>query len=228
MASSRNPSRIKSSRSPRNFTSRPSSSPTTLRRHYSGALYYDEENTIVTTSENLDLSAYGLDAANFTDGTLDENGILTPDTYPGTVTYSYTLANGETMTVYVSFIVIINEKNFPDETFRNYVDEMFDTTDDDILDPDEIAEAMFIDVSEMGITDLTGVEYFTALTSLHCYTNQLASLNVSGSDAPAVPAGRSAPVPHQVWKYRACSVVRTRYFHRHSDSGTGHSPEIRC
>lgn len=35
--------------------------------------------------------------------------------------------------------VEINEENFPDEIFRTYVDEYFDTTDDGILTADEIA-----------------------------------------------------------------------------------------
>ena len=79
--------------------------------------------------------------------------------------------------------VEISEENFPDETFRTYVDENFDTTDDNILTADEIAAVTRIKVCEMGITDLAGVEYFTALEHLFCYDNQLASLDVSNNTA---------------------------------------------
>jgi len=60
-----------------------------LPANYSGVLNYDEENTVIVTGEALDLSAYGLNAASFSGGTLDENGILTLGTIPGTVTYTY-------------------------------------------------------------------------------------------------------------------------------------------
>ncbi|MBQ2264946.1 MAG: hypothetical protein II341_06005, partial [Oscillospiraceae bacterium] len=79
--------------------------------------------------------------------------------------------------------VEISEENFPDETFRTYVDENFDTTDDNILTADEIAAVTRIDVCEMRITNLTGVEYFTALESLNCSGNQLTSLDVSDCTA---------------------------------------------
>ena len=79
--------------------------------------------------------------------------------------------------------VAINETNFPDEAFRNYVDENFDTTNDDTLDAAEIAMVTSIAVYDMGISDLKGVEYFTALTDLYCGSNQLTSLDVSKNTA---------------------------------------------
>ena len=41
----------------------------------------------------------------------------------------------------------------------------------------------YLDVSSQGIADLTGIEDFTALTDLHCYSNQLTSLDVSANTA---------------------------------------------
>jgi Leucine-rich repeat (LRR) protein len=37
-----------------------------------------------------------------------------------------------------------------------------------------------LNISGKSITDLTGIQDFTALTSLDCYYNQLTSLNVTG------------------------------------------------
>ena len=79
--------------------------------------------------------------------------------------------------------VAINEENFPDPTFRTYVDDNFDTTDDDALDAAEIAMVTSIAVYGMGISDLKGVEYFTALTTLDCGFNQLTSLDITNNTA---------------------------------------------
>lgn len=82
--------------------------------------------------------------------------------------------------------VAVDEVNFPDEIFRTYVDENFDTTDDNVLDAAEIAAVTEIDLYYAGITtiaDLTGVEYFTALTYLDCSSNQLQSLDLSKNAA---------------------------------------------
>ena len=76
----------------------------------------------------------------------------------------------------------INETNFPDEKFRDYV-QQFDTDHSDSLSPEEIADVKEINVSDRNISNLTGIEHFTALTSLRCYNNQLTSLNVSDCTA---------------------------------------------
>ena len=75
----------------------------------------------------------------------------------------------------------INEKNFPDQIFRNYVSETFDKNGDEWLSLEEIEEIDAIDVSFKGISDLTGVEYFTALEILECRDTYLESLDVSSN-----------------------------------------------
>lgn len=64
--------------------------------------------------------------------------------------------------------IAIDATNFPDETFRTYVQENFDTTADGILTEGELEQVTSINVSSKGISDLTGVEYFTALKELFC------------------------------------------------------------
>ena len=71
-----------------------------------------------------------------------------------------------TVTVPFGIGVAINETTFPDENFRTYVKENFDTTADDILTVSELEQVIEIDVSSKKISDLTGVEYFTALQRL--------------------------------------------------------------
>ena len=95
------------------------------------------------------------------------------------MTYAYALTNGKTLNVNLCFGIAVSAENFPDENFRSYVNEKIDTTDDDVLTAEEIAAVTTIDVNDRGISDLTGIGYFTALTTLYCYNNQLTSLDVS-------------------------------------------------
>ena len=78
--------------------------------------------------------------------------------------------------------IVIDETNFPDENFRNWVLAQ-DYGADGILTDNEIAAVFYIDVHDKSIADLKGVEYFTALTELSCYRNQLTLLDVSKNTA---------------------------------------------
>lgn len=75
--------------------------------------------------------------------------------------------------------VAINEANFPDENFRDYVLNCCDTDKNEVLSEEEIKNTIWILVNEKGIADLKGIENFTNLTKLQCYSNQLTSLDVS-------------------------------------------------
>ncbi len=78
----------------------------------------------------------------------------------------------------------INDINFPDANFRAIVGgSTIDTTDDDVLSDSEIQAVTSLDVSGETISDLTGIEHFTALTILNCFSNQLPSLDVSKNTA---------------------------------------------
>ena len=75
--------------------------------------------------------------------------------------------------------VVIDETNFPDEGFREYVKKEFDTSKDNFLSAAEIAAADRIFVTGKPITSIKGIEYFTALTSLRCSHTKLTSLDTS-------------------------------------------------
>ena len=76
----------------------------------------------------------------------------------------------------------INEKNFPDAAFRNYLLAQ-DYGKDGKITEDEIKTVTWINVEEMGIKSLKGIEIFTELTSLYCSDNQLTELDVSMNTA---------------------------------------------
>ena len=77
--------------------------------------------------------------------------------------------------------VAINSTNFPDDNFRSYVSGSFDVNSDDVLSDAEIAGVTSIDVHGRSIASLQGVGYFTALTELFCYSNQLTELDLSNN-----------------------------------------------
>ena len=66
--------------------------------------------------------------------------------------------------------------------FRTVV-KTFDTNKDNSLSAAEIAAVTTINCSEKGIASLKGVEHFTGLKRLYCWSNDLTSLNVSGCTA---------------------------------------------
>ena len=74
--------------------------------------------------------------------------------------------------------VEINETNFPDENFRGWVLSQ-EYGADGVLKQSEIKKVTRIDVKNLGIQNLKGIEHFTALTMLICIDNQLTELDVS-------------------------------------------------
>lgn len=73
----------------------------------------------------------------------------------------------------------INETNFPDAIFKEYVSSEFDKDSNGSLSEEEITKATNIYVYDKEIKNLKGIEYFTNLISLECSNNQLTSLDVS-------------------------------------------------
>ena len=75
--------------------------------------------------------------------------------------------------------VNINETNFPDTNFRQYVKDEFDKDGNEVLSADEIAAADTIFVTGKPITSIEGIAYFTALTKLMCSNTKLTTLDTS-------------------------------------------------
>ena len=78
--------------------------------------------------------------------------------------------------------VAINETNFPDALFRNYLTSQSYGSDGIITDA-EIQDITYLYIDGKSISSLQGLEYFTALKYLSCYNNQLTSLDVSNCTA---------------------------------------------
>ena len=72
---------------------------------------------------------------------------------------------------------------FPDENFRSFVFENFDTDIDGILSASELGSVDSFNCSSRSISSLSGIEYFANLRNLECNTNQLTSLDFSHNTA---------------------------------------------
>lgn len=87
-----------------------------------------------------------------------------------------------TVTVTAPTSIAIDATNFPDENFRNYLlSKSYGS--DGVLTEDEINGVTTIELNNKQISSLKGIEYFTALTQLECYDNQLTTLDVSKNTA---------------------------------------------
>lgn len=75
--------------------------------------------------------------------------------------------------------IAINEKNFPDENFRDYVAEEWDKNHDKYFSPSEIASAKWISCDNKEISNLKGIEFFTNIWLLECYYNNLKTIDLS-------------------------------------------------
>jgi len=72
----------------------------------------------------------------------------------------------------------------PDDNFEQaLIDLGYDDTLDDYVLTANISGVEDLNVMEKEISDLTGIEDFTALTHLQCRVNQLTSLDVSNNTA---------------------------------------------
>ena len=80
-------------------------------------------------------------------------------------------------------LFFLNAENFPDANFRKALASELGISEGDAITEAKIAATTWLNVSSKQIADLTGIEHFTALTTLYCYRNQLTSLDVSKSTA---------------------------------------------
>ena len=146
---------------------------------------------ISTTNNKFDLSLLsGFDASKASNwiGAVYNESDNTITVNSETVTYDYDCGNGKTVkftltTDYVAPTVAVDEVNFPDEIFRKYVSDNFDTDKDGKLSRSECDAVLSIYVTYKNIQSIKGIEYFTKLRSLYCYSNQLTSLDVSKNTA---------------------------------------------
>lgn len=82
---------------------------------------------------------------------------------------------------YEANFMAIDRTNFPDDNFRQYIEEYCDADGDGRLSKAEIEAVEVISVKNMGISDLSGIEFFTNLTDLDCSDNHIGWIILSGN-----------------------------------------------
>ena len=159
---------------------------------YKSFLQWQSYSVITNDGRTVDLSALpgNFDvskASNWVGGTVSGD-ILTLDEGATTVTYDYdafeTWPMDVTLHVGAPGTVFLDEMSFPDDTFREYVADNFDTDGNGVLSPEEYQAVTEIDVSGTWeawgtIVSLQGVEFFPNLQSLDCSVNGITELDVS-------------------------------------------------
>ncbi len=74
--------------------------------------------------------------------------------------------------------VTINTTNFPDAAFRNYLMSEYPSG---TITTAQLQARTTLEVNNLGISNMKGVEYFTELTRLSCYYNNLTTIDVSSN-----------------------------------------------
>ena len=102
--------------------------------------------------------------------------------------------------------IAINETNFPDVNFRTYLQAQ-SYGSDGVLTDTEIASISSMDVSNRSISNLKGIEYFTALTSLSCYSNQIKgdAMDILIGNLPSVENGSL----NIIWNENESNIMTT-------------------
>ena len=160
---------------------------------------FDNAYEIALTDNTFDLSTLpeGFDvtkASNWTNAEVEGN-ILTVIDDTKYVTYDYDCEKGITLSfalftknntdnqVPEKLDVVINQENFPDKAFRQYITERVDDDQNGRLSYSEAMGESTMHISESGISDLTGLQYFKNLYVLDCSDNDLTQLDISENKA---------------------------------------------
>ena len=128
---------------------------------------HEESETVTTTSEMT------------VEPTYTDSGEMTY-----TAEFEHWAFKPQTKTVPIpplpAYGIEINDVNFPDPIFRQFVADNFDNGEvPGWLVPEEIDAIISINASKLGIEVLTGIEHFAALRELNCHGNKLTALDVS-------------------------------------------------
>ncbi len=79
---------------------------------------------------------------------------------------------------YTQYAVPLTAQVFPDAIFRDHLAENYDLDADGMLSETEIASITELDVEDLGIKDMCGIEHLTQLQYLYCGGNALTHLNL--------------------------------------------------
>ena len=115
-------------------------------------------------------------ASNWYGGTVSGT-ILTVENGKDEVSYQYNCGKGVNPTFIFETSLPINEKNFPDPNFRNYI-KTYKAGGRDVLTVEEQRKVESIEVKGWNISNLKGIEAFPNLKELNCGNNSIQKLDL--------------------------------------------------
>ena len=117
-------------------------------------------------------------ATNWNGGSVPGSGtILRVEDGKNEVSYQYDCGKGVKPTFIFETSLPINEKNFPDPNFRNYI-KTYKAGGRDVLTVEEQRNVTTIEINKKGVSDLKGIEAFPNLTELDCGNNSIQKLDL--------------------------------------------------
>ena len=136
----------------------------------------------VLTDGTFDLNTLpGFDvskATNWNGGSVPGSGtILRVEDGKNEVSYQYDCGKGVKPTFIFETSLPINEKNFPDPNFRNYI-KNYKAGGRDVLTVEEQRKVESIEVKGWNISNLKGIEAFPNLKELNCENNSIQKLDL--------------------------------------------------
>lgn len=103
--------------------------------------------------------------------------ILTVEDGKDEVSYQYDCGKGVKPTFIFETSLPINEKNFPDPYFRNYI-RTYKAGGSDVLTVEQQRNVTTIEINKKGVSNLKGIEAFPNLTELDCGNNSIQKLDL--------------------------------------------------
>lgn len=103
--------------------------------------------------------------------------ILTVEEGKDEVSYQYDCGKGVNPTFIFETSLPINEKNFPDPNFRNYI-KTYKADGKNVLTVEQQRNVTTIEINNKGVSDLKGIEAFPNLTELDCGNNSIQKLDL--------------------------------------------------
>ena len=134
----------------------------------------------VLTNGTFDLNTlHGFDvskATNWNGGSVSGT-TLSVNAGANEVSYQYDCGNGVNPTFIFETSLPINENNFPDDTFRDYI-KTYKAAGSNVLTVEQRKNVKEIKINKKGVSDLTGIEAFPNLTELDCGNNSIQELDL--------------------------------------------------
>ena len=126
----------------------------------------------LTTLPDFDVSK----ATNWNGGSVSGT-ILTVKNGKDEVSYQYDCGNGVNLTFIFETSLPINEDNFPDDNFRNYI-KNYKAGGKEVLTVEQQKNVTTIEINNKGVSDLKGIEAFPNLKELNCGNNSIQKLDL--------------------------------------------------